>query len=141
MAYATQQDMIDRFSTEELVAVTDRDTPQTGAIVSVVLNKALGDADAMINGYVSKQYDLPLVPIPEILTRIACDVARFFLHKDSPPDYVTEAYKVARDQLKDISKGILVLTVDDSSVPEEITNQVLVESEAPVFTSDSLKDY
>jgi hypothetical protein len=79
MAYATQQNLIDRFGERELIELTDRADPPTGAIDAAVVTKALADADGAINGYLAVKYQLPISPVPVMFERFGCDIARYYL--------------------------------------------------------------
>lgn len=140
MIYATQQDLIDRFGEAELIELTDRADPPTGQIDATVVAGALGDADELVNSYVAKRYDLPLVAVPAALTRVAADLARFFLHKDDPSDTVEKAYQAALKFLGDVAQGKAVLDVagsEPSSAPAGVSHS----APGRVFTTDSLKDF
>ncbi len=107
MAYATQADMEARFGLEELVARTDRNA--TGAVDATVLNRALSDADAEIDGYLATRYRLPLPTVPAVLARIACDIARYRLWEELASDEVRRRYEDARRLLEALSRGTVSL--------------------------------
>lgn len=114
MTYATQSDMVARFGLTELVQLTDdADTGEIGARLAV----ALSDANQVINGYASGIYALPLSPVPDLVTRWACDIARYFLHRDAVPELVAQNYKDAKAGLKDVAKGDLTLECDGVEAP------------------------
>ena len=144
MTYATQQDLVDRFGAEELVQLTDRTNTPATTIDETVVGKAIGDADALINSYVGKQYGLPLAVTPPILTRYAADIARFYLFgeqagKDHP---VRSAFDLALAWLKDVAKGLVKL--DDgtgSEVSVEGGGQVRFDTPDRIMSRDSLKDF
>jgi len=68
--YATQQDIVDRYSADALLMVTDRD----GNVDVQQVLRALEDADDEINTYIGKRYPLPLVMVPRVITRVALDL-------------------------------------------------------------------
>lgn len=105
MTYATQTDLVDRFGSAELVQLTDRATPATGAIDTAVLGKALADADDTINSYLSIRYALPLASAPAILKRLAADIARYALYEDRVTEAVQKRYDDAIRFLKDVAAG------------------------------------
>jgi len=63
MAYATIDDMISAYGEAELVQRTNLDNPVATLIEESVLELALEDATAEINGYLGA-YSLPLASIP-----------------------------------------------------------------------------
>lgn len=76
MTYATEQNCIDRFGEDTVVVATDRDN--TGLVDPVVLGKALADADATIDSYVSGLPGWPFVSVPDSFEHIACDLAIYY---------------------------------------------------------------
>lgn len=113
MAYSTQQDMIDRFGSEALIQLTDRD--QLGQIDATVLGVALDDATDTINTHLLKRYTLPLASIPAVLKRLCCDIAHYYLHGQETPESVDDRHTAAIDLLKSIAKGDVDLAVGELS--------------------------
>lgn len=141
MPYATKQDLIDRFGSKELVALTDKVNRPVSTIDDTTVERALADAGALIDGYVGKLYRLPLSAEPPILVKICCDIARYYLHgkaadKDSP---VTAAFKQCESWLQDVSKRLV--TLDAEGVAPAAAGGGSVKASAPgrVFTRDSLR--
>lgn len=143
MTYATQQDMIDRFGATELVQLTDRRNTPVSTIDPVPVERALSDAAAFVDGYIGKVYRLPLSAQPPMLTKIACDVARYYLHgkaaeKDGP---VERAFKEAEAWLKDVSKGLVALDAEGVAPAQAGGGSVKASAPGRVFTRDSLRDF
>lgn len=103
MGYASLTDLISRFGEDEIVQLTDSE--RTGEPDAVIVGRALGDADAEIDGALSGRYALPLVTIPELLRRIACDLARESLYTDALPDLVKSRAATARRLLASVASG------------------------------------
>jgi phage gp36-like protein len=116
MPYATQAQLIERFGESELIQLTDRADPLTGAIVAAVLDAALLDADQEIDSYLRVVRTLPLpAPIPVRLVRVAADVARYHLYDDHAPDEVRTRYEDAIRWLRDVAAGRASLGADDTA--------------------------
>jgi len=139
MTYATQQNMIDRFGQEELTQLTDR--TRSGGIDAAVVDRALADADAVINGYVSAKYTLPLSPVPAGLERIACDIARYGLYDDRATEQVKQRYDAAITFLKDVAKGTATLGPDAANQAPSITGGPQHSAPERIFTHDTLEDF
>lgn len=136
MTYATQQNLIDRFGEQELIQLTDREN--LGAINTTVIDRALGDADAQINGYLGVRYTLPLTaPIPTDLERLACDIARYALYDDRVTEQVAQRYKDAVALLRDVSAGRAQLGIDDTSNKPASNNAAQMTSAESVFKRNS----
>ncbi|MEX2450914.1 MAG: DUF1320 domain-containing protein [Rhodospirillales bacterium] len=140
MTYASQQNLIDRFGERELIQLTDRAEPPTGAINSAVVGQALADADDLINSYVRKRYELPFATTPPALVRTAGDIARFYLHDERMVETVKENYEKALAFLKDIAAGRAELDVAGKE-PAPVTDKAEVTGPARVFSRDKMKGY
>ncbi len=141
MSYATRQEMIDRFGEDELIQLTDRANPPAGVIDNNVLDAALADADAEIDGYLQARYSLPLASVPLSIKRLARDIARYYLYDDGVPAVVAERYKEATRTLERISSGVVQLGLDASGDTTQPSTTPETVSGTPVFTEQSLADY
>ena len=141
MPYTTRTLLEERFGLDELIQRTDKFAPYTGAIVDAVIDRAIADADAEIDGFVGSRYILPLpVPTPPVLVPIACDIARYRLYDDAVPEIVRQRYEDAIARLKDISAGRLSLGIDPAPAAGS-QGAVVVRAPARVFSADALRDY
>jgi phage gp36-like protein len=128
--YCTKQNLIDRFDEEELIQLTDN--ANLGAIDDDVINAAITDAEAEINSYLTA-YLLPLAIIPFNFTRIASDLARYYLYEDAPTDTVIKRYDDAIRYLLLIAKGTILL---DTGAAIDTAGHVVIESSDNVFGID-----
>lgn len=133
--YCTKSDLEARFGTEEILELTDRDAD--GVEDAGVLYVAIADAGNTIDSYVSKRYDLPLAEIPQRLVKIACDLVRYDLHKEDPPERVMAAYKDAMATLRDIAAGRAVLDVAGTE-PTGAKDDVIVEGPERMFNKETM---
>ncbi|QXL84096.1 gp436 family protein [Comamonas sp. NLF-1-9] len=135
MNYASVQDLIDRFGEPELIQLTD--PLEQASVQQGRAQRALDDAHALADGLLSRVYVLPLAgcakPAPEPgnpqavqlvappqLTRIVCDIARYYLYDDVAPDNaVAQRYKQARAELDLIAAGDATLTCPWGGEPGE----------------------
>ncbi|HMW55132.1 DUF1320 domain-containing protein [Accumulibacter sp.] len=109
MAYAQLADLVTRFGEAELMAQTDRYS--ASQVDAAMVGRLLGDASAIIDGYLVARYALPMVPVPDLLVGICCDLARYALYPDAAPDMVRERYQNAQRLLREIGSGALQLGV------------------------------
>lgn len=136
MPYCTQQNLIDRFSEIELIRLTDESS--IGSIDTVVLDRAITDADAEINSYLVA-YTLPLANVPANFERLACDIVRFSLYKDMMTDVVELRYKQAIRYLEKVSEGKIKLEPDSSGAAPAVTDSLEFIAKPPIF--GNLSDY
>ena len=119
MTYATQQDLIDRADNGErtLIELTDRAQPPLRAVNAVVVAKALGDADALIEPFLAARYAVPLATVPKLVNLIACDIALHNLYGNRANEGVKAAYEEAMKLLRDIAAGRVTLGLDALNIP------------------------
>lgn len=118
--YATVADMVARFGDLEIIQITDRS--HSGQIDHSVAEVALADATAEINTYLGR-YAVPFATVPPVLTRLACDIARYRLTGASGvlvTEDIERRYKIdVLNLLKALARGEVSLGIDNSghSVP------------------------
>jgi len=136
MSYATKQDLIDRFGNTELAQLTDRTNGTT--IDDTVLGKALADADAQIDAYISVTHTLPLSPVPATLVRIAGDIARYYLYEDRATEQVKERFNEAIAFLKNVAAGKAGLGVDAGGTAPAPAATVQFPASQKVFVREDI---
>ena len=160
MNYASLQDMIDRYGEREMIELTD---PDLVAVKPARVELKLADAQAFADGFVARVYRLPLEGCakpsvtpgvvervcPPQLTRIVCDVARYYLYDDLAPEHeVYLRYKAAEKELLAIAEGKSVLTCPWGGAPGTlVANDPLGDGEVyhhfspRSVTDDSLRGF
>lgn len=114
IVYASVADMQACFRPEQLVQLSDWDG--TGALDAARIEAAIATAGTIIDGYVSAKYgDRSHLPVPALLTKLACDIAFFELHRATPPEAVEKKNKAAIDMLRDIAAGKVKIDEGDTS--------------------------
>ncbi|WP_299197978.1 phage protein Gp36 family protein [uncultured Amphritea sp.] len=138
--YAARNDMTKRFGEEELILLTDRDG-STGVIDDTVLNQALADASAEVDGYLGGRYTLPLPSVPDVLVRICCDVARYLLHDEHAPERIEKRYDNAIDFLSKLGTGKISLGMPDEGDASPSNNTAQMCSDGRVFGRKNSKGF
>ena len=113
MSYATPQDIINRYPNRDLVQLTNED-PTLTTINTTALQQALDDASAEIDGYLSGRFTLPLSDVPQVLSRLACDIAMYRLQSLRPIHDLADArlrYDDAIAMLTQVANGELALSL------------------------------
>ncbi|TCS70678.1 phage gp36-like protein [Sulfuritortus calidifontis] len=142
MAYATAAELATRYGEDELIQLTDR--AGSGVMDTAVVQRALDDAEAEIDGYLASRYLLPLPTVPALLARIACDIARYRLWEDRASDEVRARYEDARRLLENLSSGRVSLGLPAGLPQEQQPAQSLAAAKsgpAPVFGPDQMGGY
>ncbi|MEP2707779.1 MAG: DUF1320 domain-containing protein [Roseibium sp.] len=143
MPYASQQDLVDRYGADELIQLTDRSNLPATTIDAGVVLAAISDAENFADGYFAKRYQVPLTPVPDVLKRIVCELARYYLHgrRTEKDDPVTRNHDAAHAWLKDVAKGLVQLEADGTASPQNTTGQVQVSAPERTITRDTLGGY
>ena len=142
MAYATLQDLIDRFGEAELTYHTDKADPPAGEPDQVLVARALADAEAIVDRHLAGRYALPLSAVDPSLTKIACDLARYFIQGDAveKDGVVDRNHRAALQALRDIADGRTRLQLAGVE-PAVAAGGPKATGAARVFSACGLKDF
>ncbi len=116
MSYSTLDDLKKLIPEEILVQLTDDE--ETGSVNQVRIDEAIAQADAEINAYCSPRYEVPFLPVPDLVRKLSVDIAIYNLYSrraEEIPATRSERYKNAIRQLEGIAKGIVSLGVDPAA--------------------------
>ncbi|RIA44047.1 phage gp36-like protein [Hephaestia caeni] len=141
MAYATLDQLSERFGEQMLVQLTDRASPPAGAIDASVVTRALADTDAMIDGYLAGRYVLPLAETPDLLTDLALTIAIYKLHTFAPDPKIEKDYELALKSLRDIAAGTIRLNVAGLEPAASGNSGVVTNDRERPLTEQTLKGY
>ncbi|NKB37860.1 MAG: DUF1320 domain-containing protein [Gammaproteobacteria bacterium] len=131
MPYCIEQDLIDRFGEDEIITLTDKEN--IGEIVTTTLNRAIQDAEGIIDGHVGARYSLPISPVSKNLVRIACQLARYSLYDKHRPENIRQEYDDAIRDLKLIAQGKIDIGIDTSGDKAASKDTVEFEGGSNVF--------
>jgi phage gp36-like protein len=134
--YAKASDLLARYSENDLRQLSD---PSAAVIDDAVLERALSDASAEIDGYLVGQYVLPLAKVPAVLTRMACEIAMYRLLAMRPQDGFEDQRKRYEDVvrfLEKVAKGDINLSLD--AIPVDASKAALARSAPRRLRRDQL---
>ena len=140
MPYATATELLTRFDANEIAQRADRTVPRVvhgqlladvaasadlsaytageaaqAGVAMIVVDRALRDAADTIDGYISSRYTLPLAPVPPVLARVACDLARYYLYDDQVTEAVKQRYDDCIKLLAAVQAGRVQLGADSDT--------------------------
>ncbi len=141
MSYATEQQLVDRYSERMLVQLTDRALPATGEIDPDVIARALADTDATIDGYLKGRYRLPLASVPPLVTDLALAIAIYKLHRKAPDEKIRKDYDDALRTLRDIANGVVRLDVAGVEPEASGASGVKTNDRERPLTPENLKGF
>ncbi|MGH7933969.1 MAG: gp436 family protein [Candidatus Binataceae bacterium] len=152
MSYANPNDMIGRYPNRDLVQLSNEDPTQT-TINTAVVQQALNDASAEIDGYLESRFQLPLADPPAVLNRLASDIAMYRMQSLRPLHDLADARKRYEDAVQlliRVAAGqvTLGLSVDNAEPPQAQAAVVAKAGGDPsgalpprVFSRATLKGY
>lgn len=136
--YATPEQFIERVGELQAITLTDRE--RVGVVNEEVLTVALSDSSSQIDGYLAR-YSRPLSSIPQNLTRICCDLARYRLctmGETTITDEVIARYKLSLAELAQIAKGDITLGIEVASGDVQADNSVMFSNgNTRIFSRDN----
>jgi len=141
VTYCTLAQLTDRYGEPMLIDLTDRDDPPTGAVVTEVVDRALADTDALIDGYLAGRYALPLAETPALVTDVAQAIAIYQLHRSVASDKVTADHNGALATLRAIAKGDVRLSVAGAEPSASDSGKVVTNDPARPMTADTMKGF
>ena len=108
MAYATLDDLIERFGRDEIAGTTtDRNAPR-GTLDEGRVSRILEDVSSSMDSYLQRRYVVPVRPVPPVLVRICCQLARFDLANGTsnvPSEQIRAGQQAAMAWLRDVASG------------------------------------
>ena len=83
MSYSTRAEVRDMVKDDALNAIIGdtfiEDPAEREELVSPIIDAAIADADAEIDGYLAKRYAVPLAPAPRVINKFSKDIAVYNL--------------------------------------------------------------
>lgn len=142
--YCTIDDIKEQLPERELIQLTD--DAGIGAIDISVVDRAIEDAGAVIDGYVAKKAVVPLDPVPPIIRKHCVDLAICNLYArrvDEIPQAKKERCEQARADLKLFSTGQITLGIQPApEAPSDAgPDAVVVSSRDKIFGPDTMGKY
>ena len=83
MSYSTKEEVREMLKDDALNAIIGdtfiEDPEEREAKVAPIIESAIEDADAEIDGYLAKRYAVPISPAPRVLNKFSKDIALYNL--------------------------------------------------------------
>lgn len=111
--YITRQDMIDRYGENEIMQA-ERNIKSDHAVAS-----AIEDACVEVDGYVARQYALPLPVVTRSLKRAVAVIARYYLWKDKASEQIRQDYEDTIKWLDKVASGKVYLIFGTDATADE----------------------
>lgn len=149
MAYCTVENVLDVLKESMINAILGdeyiEDTQERKKKIEFLVVEAIADADAEINGYLAKRYDLPFQHTPQVLKKFSKDMAvynlvsRVGIDENDREKTLLNRYNAAIKFLTSVSNGMIELGV--SGTKEKAETGFKVHSNPRIFSRDSMKGW
>lgn len=136
--YLTATDYVVRFGEDEAARLTG--VYGDPRVNEGVIDEAILDAEAIVDGYLRVRYTPPLAPAPREIVAWTADLARERLHTDVTPDAVRQAADRAIRGLREVADGVRVLAADATPAPAA-SGEVVIDGPDWQFSSDALSRF
>jgi phage gp36-like protein len=116
MPYCTLLDITKSLPESSVIELTD--DSGTGIVNTETLNRAIEDADSLIDSYLIGKYDIPIDSSCKLIRKISVDLsiynlfARRYSSSEEMPKQQSDAYKNQIKLLESIAKGLMLLSAD-----------------------------
>lgn len=141
MAYSSLELLKDRYGERMLLDLSDRGESTVGVIDLKLVNRAIADADAEIDGYLRGRYALPLLAVPPVLTDLSLRIAIYKAHTHAVTEKIRRDYEDAMKSLKLIAEGAIRLDVEGQEPVSSGASDVLMTETSRPMTVASMKGF
>lgn len=141
MAYCDLNDILGQMDEADVIRHTD--DADTGSVNMDPVNKAIAGADALINGHISARYNVPLSPVPEIITSLAVDIAIYKIssRRGGAPEDVRKKFEDAIKFLDKVSAGKAFIPGAASAPTATSNDAVQITSDPRLFTRSTMRGF
>ncbi|WP_140918659.1 gp436 family protein [Limnobaculum xujianqingii] len=146
MVYASVADMNVRYGRDTLRQLAEQkiDCDNDGQplqTVEQVIETALADASAAIDGYIDTRLLLPLQKVPAVLIRHTCILARYALEPGAATEKAEKEYDATIRFLEKVSTGDISLALTQDEEQPDTGDVVVMENAGSVWARDRSKGY
>ncbi|EOF5041049.1 gp436 family protein [Providencia rettgeri] len=149
MSYATLNDMYARYSQSDLHTLIDVKIDNSFTLSSEeltdarhrLLQIALDDATATIDGYIDGRATLPLKTVPTVLIRVACVLARFSLEEGQATEKATKDKEDVIRLLEKVSAGDISLGLSREAERPTGGDVAIIQSAGSVWSRDKSRGF
>ena len=147
MSYSTKEEVREMLKDDALNAIIGdtfiEDPAEREELVEPLIEAAIADADAEIDGYLAKRYTVPISPAPRVLNKFSKDIAvynlfsRIGIDESSEQKNILNRYNAAIKFLTLLAEGKVDIGVSDTT--ETARTGFSVSSSSRLFSRDKLR--
>ena len=153
MAYCTAEEVIDMLKPDMYGYIAgegsdDLDDEALRHNILLLAENAADDAQAEIDGYLAKRYDVPFIMVPKVVSKFAKDIALYNLvsrkgidESDREKTYLTR-YNAAVAFLTKVAEGKVDIDTGESHTTQTAAaNGFSMKSEHRIFSRSSMRGW
>ena len=148
MAYCTVNEVLEMLKPGMMDVIVDDkytdDFKDRIQAITPLAEKAIEDAGAEIDGYLSKRYDVPFENTPRVINKFCKDIALYNLvsrqgidESDSEKTYLTR-YNSAISFLTKVASGVIEIGVGNNTTQHAAQTGFSMSSSGRIFSRDSM---
>lgn len=150
--YCVPEDMLNVFKLDMLNTIIGEDyiedIEERKQRFLTIAEEAIQDADAEIDGYLSKRYSVPFEPVPKVITKFSKDIAAYNLasrqgidESERDKTYLTR-YNSAISFLSKVATGVIEIGMDEALNGMSTANQgISLKCSKRLFSRNSMKGW
>lgn len=146
--YCAEGDLVPALMTATVLAQLTQDDPDGTTTDTTVLDAHIAKAEALVEGFLSPRYEVPLASVPVLVADCAARLVRFGLMTmggGAPDDWLIEDRKDVMKLLADMRDGKVDLGLTaagtDPGAGQAAGRAIRTKSRAPVFGRSNLEGY
>ena len=151
MAYCTAAEVLDMLKEDMLNVIIgdnyiENEDERIQAITPIV-EQAIADADAEIDGYLAKRYKVPFEKTPQVINKFAKDIALYNMvsrkgvdENDREKTYLTR-YNAAIAFLTKVAEGILSIGVSENNTEDAARIGFSMSNSPRLFSRGNMKGW
>ncbi len=137
MSYSTRAEVRDMVKDDALNAIIGdtfiEDPAEREELVSPIIDAAIADADAEIDGYLAKRYAVPLAPAPRVINKFSKDIA------GTDQKTYLNRYNAAIKFLTLVAEGTVSIGTETEDPASAAAGGFKVKSNSRLFTREKMR--
>jgi phage gp36-like protein len=132
--YSAKADLEAALTADKLSRLAQNAAGDSDEIIKENIEEAITKADSEIDLYVGSHYTLPLADVPDIIKQVSVELAICNLKKkkDLIDNDYKERYAWAKQILKDIASGKVILDLGDDADSTDYPEDIILSSDDPI---------
>jgi phage gp36-like protein len=132
--YSAKADLEAALTADKLSRLAQNAAGDSDEIIKENIEEAITKADSEIDLYIGSHYTLPLPEVPDIIKQVSVELAICNLKKkkDLIDNDYKERYAWAKQILKDIASGKVILDLGDDAESTDYPEDIILSSDDPI---------